>query len=150
MKLAAEAELDRFCDVLWLEDGLSPRSLESYRRDLNQLFDWLEKRSVGSGLAGKSDIELFLAHRIVEQKVAARSAARQLTAIKRYYRWLLREGRREDDPTLTVDAPRLPKPLPKSLSESEVESLLAAPDVETPYGLRDRAMLEALYAAAVK
>ena len=150
MKLAAEAELDRFCDVLWLEDGLSPRSLESYRRDLNQLFDWLEKRSVGSGLAGKSDIELFLAHRIVEQKVAARSAARQLTAIKRYYRWLLREGRREDDPTLTVDAPRLPKPLPKSLSESEVESLLAAPDVETPYGLRDRAMLEALYAAGFR
>jgi integrase/recombinase XerD len=147
---SGELELDRFCDVLWLEDGLRQNSLESYRRDLSQLFDWLHERAVDPNRAGKAELEQFLAHRIVKEKIAARSAARQLTAIKRYYRWLLREGRREDDPTLTVEAPRLPKPLPKSLSEAEVEALLAAPDVTTPLGLRDRAMLEALYAAGFR
>jgi integrase/recombinase XerD len=145
-----EAELDRFCDALWLEDGLSPRSLESYRRDLAQLFAWLARRGLGPHQAQRDHLQAFLAHRTLEQKVAARSLARQLTAIKRYHRWLLREGRRPDDPTLTVDAPRLPKPLPKSLSEAEVEALLAAPDVATPLGLRDRAMLEALYAAGFR
>ena len=147
---AFTAELDRFCDALWLEDGLSPRSLESYRRDLTQLFAWLEKRGLGPDAAQRDHLQAFLAHRTLEQKVAARSLARQLTAIKRYHRWLLREGRRTDDPTLTVDAPRLPKPLPKSLSEAEVEALLAAPDVDKPLGLRDRAMLEALYAAGFR
>ncbi|HNI07290.1 MAG TPA: site-specific tyrosine recombinase XerD, partial [Thiobacillaceae bacterium] len=94
--------------------------------------------------------QAFLAHRTLDQGIAARSLARQLTAIKRYHRWLLREGRRVDDPTLTVDAPRLPKPLPKTLSESEVEALLAVPDTNTPHGLRDKAMLEALYAAGFR
>ncbi len=145
-----EAELDRFCDALWLEDGLSPRSLESYRRDLSQLFTWLDRKGLAPDQARRDHLQAFLAHRTLEQKVAARSLARQLTAIKRYHRWLLREGRRPDDPTLTVDAPRLPKPLPKSLSEAEVEALLAAPDVDTPLGLRDRAMLEALYAAGFR
>jgi integrase/recombinase XerD len=143
-------ELDRFCDALWLEDGLSPRSLECYRRDLAQLFAWLAQRGVAPDAAGRDHLQAFLAHRTLEQKVAARSLARQLTAIKRYHRWLLREGRRPDDPSLTVEAPRLPKPLPKSLSEAEVEALLAAPDVNTPLGLRDRAMLEALYAAGFR
>ena len=145
-----DAELDRFCDALWLEDGLSPRSLESYRRDLSQLFTWLAGRGLAPDQAQRDSLQAFLAHRTLEQKVAARSLARQLTTIKRYHRWLLREGRRTDDPTVTVDAPRLPKPLPKSLSESEVEALLAAPDVETPLGMRDRAMLEALYAAGFR
>jgi integrase/recombinase XerD len=144
------AELDRFCDILWLEDGLSPRSLESYRRDLAQLFAWLAQRGLAPDAAQRDSLQAFLAHRTLEKKVAARSLARQLTAIKRYHRWLLREGRRTDDPSLTVDAPRLPKPLPKSLSEAEVEALLAAPDVATPLGLRDRAMLEALYAAGFR
>ncbi|OYY92328.1 MAG: site-specific tyrosine recombinase XerD [Hydrogenophilales bacterium 28-61-23] len=144
------AELDRFCDALWLEDGLAPRSLESYRRDLTQLFTWLEQKGIAPELAQRGDIELFLAHRTFDESIAARSLARQLTAIKRYQRWLLREGRRADDPTLTVAAPRLPKPLPKTLSESEVEMLIDAPDVETPLGLRDRAMLEALYAAGFR
>ena len=145
-----EAELDRFCDALWLEDGLSPRSLESYRRDLSQLFAWLAGQGLAPDQARRDNLQAFLAHRALEQKVAARSLARQLTTIKRYHRWLLREGQRPDDPTLTVDAPRLPKPLPKSLSEAEVEALLAAPDVATPLGLRDRAMLEALYAAGFR
>ncbi len=143
-------ELDRFCDALWLEDGLAPRSLESYRRDLTQLFTWLEQKGISTQQAQRGDIQLFLAHRTLDEDIAARSLARQLTAIKRYQRWLLREGRRSDDPTLTIDPPRLPKLLPKTLSESEVESLINAPDVETPLGLRDRAMLEALYAAGFR
>ena len=144
------AELDRFSDALWLEDGLAPLSLESYRRDLTQLFTWLEQQGLGPEQAGTPQIQSFLAHRSLEEKVAARSLARQLTAIKRYHRWLLREGRRPDDPTLTVEPPRLPKPLPKSLSESDVEALLAAPDVATTLGQRDRAMLETLYAAGLR
>ncbi len=147
---AFTAELDRFCDALWLEDGLAPRSLESYRRDLTQLFTWLEQKNIAPERAQRSDIELFLAHRTFDEHIAARSLARQLTAIKRYQRWLLREGRREDDPTLTVDPPRLPKTLPQTLSEAQVEALIDAPDVNTPYGLRDRAMLEALYAAGFR
>lgn len=145
-----DSELDRFCDVLWLEDGLAPLSLESYRRDLAQLFAWLAQQNLDPEQAGAQQIQAFLAHRSLDQKVAARSLARQLSAIKRYHRWLLREGRRDDDPTLTVDPPRLPKPLPKSLSESEVEALLQAPDIDSPLGLRDRAMLETLYAAGLR
>jgi integrase/recombinase XerD len=148
--MSFDDELDRFSDALWLEDGLAPRSLESYRRDLTQLFTWLEQKGLAPDQAQRSDIELFLAHRTFDESIAARSLARQLTAIKRYQRWLLREGRREDDPTLTVAAPRLPKPLPKTLSENEVEALINTPDVDTPRGLRDRAMLEALYAAGFR
>jgi integrase/recombinase XerD len=150
MSMSFDNELDRFCDALWLEDGLTPRSLESYRRDLTQLFAWLEPQGIAPHQALRDRIQAFLAHRTLDEGIAARSLARQLTAIKRYHRWLLREGRRSDDPTLTVDAPRLPKPLPKTLSESEVEALLAAPDIETPHGLRDKAMLEALYAAGFR
>ena len=147
---AFTAELDRFSDALWLEDGLAPHSLESYRRDLTQLFTWLEQQGVAPDQAQRGDIERFLAHRTLDEHIAARSLARQLTAIKRYQRWLLREGRRADDPTLTVAPPRLPKPLPKTLSEKEVEALINAPDVNNPLGLRDRAMLEALYAAGFR
>lgn len=148
--MSFDNELDRFCDALWLEDGLTPRSLESYRRDLTQLFAWLEPQGIAPHQALRDRIQAFLAHRTLDEGIAARSLARQLTAIKRYHRWLLREGRRSDDPTLTVDAPRLPKPLPKTLSEAEVEALLNAPDTETSHGLRDKAMLEALYAAGFR
>lgn len=147
---ARVTELDRFCDALWLEDGLSPRSLESYRRDLTQFFAWLAQHDITPDRAQQGDIERFLAHRTLVEQVAARSLARQLSGLKRYYRWLLRENRRADDPTLTVQAPRLPKPLPRSLSEHDVEALLAAPDTVTPLGLRDKAMLETLYAAGLR
>ncbi len=144
------AELDRFCDALWLEDGLAPLSLESYRRDLAQLFTWLGSQGQAPDLATPQQVQTFLAHRSLDEKIAARSLARQLSAIQRYYRWLLREGRRSDDPTLRVDPPRLPRPLPKSLGEADVEALLLAPDVTTAKGLRDRAMLETLYAAGLR
>ena len=150
MNTPFDPELDRFCDALWLEDGLSPRSLESYRRDLTQLFAWLAPQGIAPDQIQRDRIQAFLAHRTLDEGIAARSLARQLTAIKRFHRWLLREGRRTDDPTLTVEAPRLPKPLPKTLTEAEVEALLAAPDVDTPLGLRDKSMLEALYAAGFR
>ena len=150
VNLLFDAELDRFCDALWLEDGLAPRTLESYRRDLTQLFAWLEQQGLPPDQADAGRIQAFLAHRSLDEKVAARSLARQLTSLNRYHRWLLREGQRADDPTLRVDPPRLPKPLPKSLSEADVEALLAAPDVDTPLGQRDRAMLETLYAAGLR
>jgi integrase/recombinase XerD len=146
----SDPELDGFCDALWLEDGLSPRSLESYRRDLRQFGEWLGKAGLHLPEAGSGDIQRFLAERTLRQGIAARSLARQLSAMKRYYRWLLRQGRRPDDPTLTIEPPRLPRPLPKSLSETEVEALLAAPDSGKALGLRDRAMLELLYACGLR
>lgn len=143
-------ELDLFCDALWLEDGLSARSLESYRRDLSQFDVWLNKIDRLLPQAGPDDIQRFLADRTLTQGVVARSLARQLSALKRYYRWLLRQGRRDDDPTINIEAPRLPKPLPKALSEADVETLLMAPDCNEPLGLRDRAMLEVLYACGLR
>ncbi len=147
---SSDPELDTFCDALWLEDGLSPRSLESYRRDLRQLAEWLGQQRIALPDAGAGDVQRFLAERTIRYGVAARSLARQLSTLKRYFRWLLRQGRRGDDPTLNIEAPRLPRPLPKSLSEADVEALLAAPDRETSLGRRDRAMLELLYACGLR
>jgi len=146
----SDLELDPFCDALWLEDGLSPKSLESYRRDLRQFSDWLAKAGVRLVDAQAGQVQQFLADRTLRQGVAARSLARQLSAFKRYYRWLLRQGLRSDDPTINIEAPRLPRPLPKSLTEADVEALLDAPDIDEPLGLRDRAMLELLYACGLR
>ena len=145
-----DSELDAFCDALWLEDGLSVKTLESYRRDLRQFTEWLAKAGGRLTDAGAAEIQQFLADRTLRQGVAARSLARQLSTLKRYYRWLLRQGRRDNDPTLNIEAPRLPRPLPHSLTEADVEALLAAPDVAEPLGLRDRAMLELLYACGLR
>ncbi len=150
MKAPWDGELDAFCDALWLEEGLSPRTLESYRRDLAQYARWLATRNLTLTTAGPGEVQRFLGERGLKQGIAARSIARQLSALKRYYRWLNRQGLRADDPTLTIEPPRLPRPLPKSLSEADVEALLAAPDVDTDLGLRDRAMLELLYACGLR
>ncbi|MBM4189712.1 MAG: site-specific tyrosine recombinase XerD [Betaproteobacteria bacterium] len=150
MKAAVLPELDAFCDALWLEDGLAPTSLESYRRDLTQFALWSKGRGADLQTADAVSIQSFLAERTLQQGIAARSLARQLTALRRYYRWLLRQGARSDDPTLNIEAPRLPRPLPKNLSEAEVEALLAAPPLATAQGLRDRAMLEVLYASGLR
>jgi integrase/recombinase XerD len=147
---SSDPELDAFCDALWLEDGLSPRSLESYRRDLRQFGLWLETQRLALPDADAGALQRFLAERTLRQGVAARSLARQLSTLKRYYRWLLRQGRRADDPTLNIETPRLPRPLPKGLGEADVEALLAAPDMATPLGQRDRAMLELLYACGLR
>jgi integrase/recombinase XerD len=145
------AELDEFCDAIWLEDGLARNSIESYRRDLAQLADWLAQppRSTALLAAGRADLLDYLAHRV---RIGARasSSGRLLSAMKRFYRFMLARGRIPVDPTLEIDAPRQVRALPHSLSEAQVEALLEAPDVEDPVGLRDRAMLETLYATGLR
>ena len=141
---ADAALLDAFCDALWLEDGLSRNTLESYRRDLAQLAAFLEAR--GLDAAGEADLFAFLATRAGR----ASSAARRLSSLKRFYQYCLRERRLAADPTLRLDAPKPPRRFPRSLSEADIEALLAAPDPKTVLGLRDRAMLEVLYATGLR
>lgn len=150
MKRAEDPLLDEFCDRLWLEDGLARNTLESYRRDLRQFAEWLRKRQVVTLLeASKADVLAYLAHR-VGGGAKARTSARLLSSIKRFYRQAVQIGKLAGDPTLTIDAPSLPRGLPKTLSEADVEALLGAPQVETALGLRDRAMLETLYASGLR
>ena len=136
--------LDAFCDTLWLEDGLSKNTLESYRRDLAQLALFLKAR--GLAQAGEADLFSFLASR----KGRATSAARMLSSLKRFYQYCVRERHASADPTLKLDPPKRPQRFPKSLSEADVEALLAAPSPDSALGLRDRAMLEVLYASGLR
>ncbi|MBM3341872.1 MAG: site-specific tyrosine recombinase XerD [Betaproteobacteria bacterium] len=144
------ALIDEFCDALWLEDGLSRNTLDAYRRDLEQFAVWLtEQHGKDAHAADHGDVQGYLAHQF-RKKARASSAARLLSSLKRFFRWLLRQNRIKTDPTLNIDAPKLPRSLPKSLTEADVEALLAAPDVETPRGVRDKAMLETLYASGLR
>ena len=145
-----QAQLDRFCDALWLEDGLSPRTLASYRADLMRFARWLAPRDARLATAGRSDIEAYLAYLFGEGGLKARSAARAVSSLRRFYRRLQRDGERDDDPTALVASPRLPRSLPKSLSEAQVEALLDTPDLRTAEGQRDRVMLEVLYATGLR
>jgi integrase/recombinase XerD len=140
---ADSALLDSFGDALWLEDGLSKNTLSSYRRDLEQLGSYLNKPLVK---ASEENLFSFLASR----KGRSSSAARMLSSLKRFYGWCLRERHVKADPTIRLERPRRVPRFPKSLSEADVEALLAAPDTGTPLGLRDRAMLEVLYAAGLR
>jgi integrase/recombinase XerD len=138
----ADAQLlDAFCDALWLEDGLSRNTISSYRADLDQLAR--RKRLLE---VGEADLYAFLASR----KGRASSAARLVSSLKRFYRYCLRERRIAADPTLKLDPPKRVPRFPKTLSEADVEALLAAPDPSTALGLRDRAMLETLYATGLR
>jgi integrase/recombinase XerD len=148
--VADEGLLDEFGDALWLEDGLSRNTLESYRRDLRLFSLWLSAdRGKSLVQAQRLDLLDYLAYRF-QHKARPRSAARLLSSLKRFYRYLLRENRIHADPTLQVDSPKLPRSLPKVLTEEDVDALLGAPNVEIPIGLRDRAMLEALYASGLR
>ena len=141
--------LDEFTDRLWLEEGLSRNTLESYRRDLAQFAVWLEKNAAKMLLkAERADIERYLGVRAPVSK--PRSVGRLVASLRRLYRFALREGRIESDPTQQLGSPKIPRSLPKSLSEDEVEKLLNAPDAEQLLGLRDRAMLETLYATGLR
>jgi integrase/recombinase XerD len=142
--------IDEFCDALWLEDGLAKNTLEAYRRDLAQLAAWLDKQQ-GKALAaaGQADLLGYLAWK-VKGRAKATTTSRQLSSLKRFYRYCLRQGRIKADPTLRIESPKLPRPLPKSLTEEDVEGLLAAPTVEKALGLRDKAMLETLYASGLR
>ncbi len=142
--------LDEFCDALWLEDGLSRNTLDSYRRDLEQFAAWLDKTFQKQLTAAtRSDLLEFLAHRAA-QRAKASTTGRQLSSCKRFFQFMLRQGRIKVDLTLNIDAPKLPRGLPKSLTEEDVEKLLAASDIEDARGLRDRAMLEVLYACGLR
>jgi integrase/recombinase XerD len=141
--------IDRFLDALWLEKGLSDNTRNAYRSDLALFNGWLQERDIGLADAGRDAILDHLAWR-VDQAYKPRSTARFLSGARGFYRYLLREKLIGVDPTLQIDMPQLGKPLPKSLSEADVEALLAAPDLSEPIGERDRAMLEVLYACGLR
>ncbi len=145
----AGALIDAFCDQLWLQDGLARTSLDSYRRDLARWSAWLEGRDRALLDATRQDVESFLADEFRGRNKAT-SIARRLSALRRFYGLQLQQGTLRTDPTLRVRAPRLPRRLPKNLAERQVEALLAAPDVRTALGVRDRAMLETLYATGLR
>jgi integrase/recombinase XerD len=143
-------EIERYIDAMWMEKGLSDNSLSAYRRDLRQFHDWLVKeRDSTITRATRSTLQAYLGVRL-EQGVSARSSARFLSCARGFYHYLLRESRITVDPTLDVDSPRLGRPLPKSLSEKEVDRLLQAPDLDKALELRDRTMLEMLYACGLR
>ncbi|AVP98984.1 site-specific tyrosine recombinase XerD [Ahniella affigens] len=143
------ALIERFLDMAFAELGLAKNTLLAYRNDLNQCAAFLAQQKLGLLSASRADLLGFLAKR-QQEGVHARSNARCLSALRHAYRFFLRERLRDDDPSALVRSPKLPKGLPKALSETEVESLLKAPDVTDPKGLRDRAMLELMYAAGLR
>lgn len=142
-------EIDQFCDALWLEDGLSKATLASYRSDLSLLARWLAAHHCGPLLAADAQaLTRFIATLAAEKR--ATSQSRYLSSLRRFYRWHLARGRLLHDPTLTLANPLRPSRLPKVMSETQVDALLAAPDIDTPLGLRDRAMFETLYATGLR
>jgi len=148
-RASIDRSLDRFVDALWIEDGLAPLTLAAYRRDLLLYAQWLQAET-GKGLEASSETDLlaYITHRHAGTR--ATTANRRLTVFKRYFRWALRERLVSADPTLKLLSARQPMRVPKVLSEAQVESLLAAPDVETPLGLRDRTMIELMYASGLR
>jgi integrase/recombinase XerD len=150
-KPASNPLVDQFADSLWLSDGLSRNTIESYRRDVEQLDTWLAKTKKSDvPRVSTTDLQDFLAHRVGDVHSSPRSTARLTSALKRFFQYLVRERLIDEDPTTTLTSPKLTRGLPKSMSEADVEGLLNAPDVETPLGLRDKAMLETLYATGLR
>ena len=142
------AELDTFIDHLWLEDGLSKNTLESYRLDLTSFAVWLSSQGKQLLTADQADIQQYLAVKFPQSK--PRSIGRLIASLRRFYRYCLRDNKISQDPTIQIQSPKLPRSLPKSLNEDEVVSLLNAPNLNEPAGLRDRAMLELLYACGLR
>ena len=146
--VTADASIDTFIDALWLEDGLSPNTLAAYRRDLSLFADWLHaEHGVTLPQTQEQHLNGYMAARA---RGKATSANRRLTVFKRYFRWALRERLLSADPTLKLLTAKQPLRVPKTLSEAQVEALLNAPDTDTPLGLRDRAMLELMYASGLR
>ena len=149
MSSDSQAAIDRFVDAVWLEDGLSANTLAAYRRDLAALADWLIQTS-GISLSAVQELHLQAYFAARHSLSKATSANRRLTVFKRYYRWALRERIVEVDPTLRMLAAKQALRVPKTLSEEQVDALLSAPDTNTALGLRDKAMLELLYASGLR
>lgn len=147
--MSAERLIEEFLDALWLEKGLSPHTRSAYRTDLLAFARWLEGRGLTLENLGRDAVLDHLGWRLSEG-YQARSTARFLSGLRSFYKYAVREGRIAEDPTLLVSMPQLGAPLPKSLSEADVEALLAAPDTEDTLGLRDRTMLEVLYATGLR
>jgi integrase/recombinase XerD len=152
MRAGDASLLDEFCDAAWLEDGLARNTLEAYRRDLRLFAVWLERESRESLLAaGEADVTAYLAHRFSgTAAIRPSTQARLVSSLRRFYRYVLNTRRRADDPTVRLEPPKRAPRFPKTLSEAAVEALLKAPDTATPLGLRDRAMLEVLYASGLR
>ena len=143
------AEIDSFCDTLWLEDGLAKASLASYRSDLIHFSNWLKEQKLVA-LCDVDEVALMRFVATLSQSLRVSSQARYISTLRRFYRHLLARGRIKVDPTLRIAMPAKPSRLPKVLSEVQVDALLAAPDTEMPLGQRDRAMLETLYATGLR
>ncbi|MDE2369505.1 MAG: site-specific tyrosine recombinase XerD [Burkholderiales bacterium] len=145
----SRAAIDRFIDALWIEDGLASPTLAAYRRDLTLYARWLaDEQGRELDASAESDLLAYMAARHASTR--ATTANRRLTVFRRYFHWAVREHRVAADPTLRLLAARMPLRLPKALSEAQVEALLAAPDVLQPLGLRDRAMIELMYASGLR
>jgi integrase/recombinase XerD len=145
-----QATIERFTDALWLERGLSRNTLFAYQSDLRKLGLWLrDNRGYGLLQAQRADLLAYLAA-LTQQGRKPRSSARLLSCLRQFYQFCLREGWLSADPSARIDAPRIGRPLPKSLTEAEVEALLKAPNLDDPEGLRDRTMLELLYATGLR
>ncbi|HNI73820.1 MAG TPA: tyrosine-type recombinase/integrase, partial [Accumulibacter sp.] len=143
------AEIDTFCDTLWLENGLAKASLASYRSDLLQFVAWLRENRLGSLCTADESILLrYIA--TLSSTLRASSQARYLSTLRRFYSHLVSRGRRQNNPTLRIAMPARPSRLPKVLSEGQVDQLLAAPPLDSVLGLRDQAMLETLYATGLR
>ncbi|MBI1905141.1 MAG: site-specific tyrosine recombinase XerD [Rhodocyclales bacterium] len=145
---ASTDEIDAFCDVLWLEHGLARNTIASYRSDLALFAKWLETRATPLAHAGAEDLASYLAE--VSTRAKPSSQRRLLSVWRRYYRHLIDRGARNEDPTARLDPPMRVERFPKILSENQVVALLDAPDPETTLGLRDRCMLEVLYATGLR
>lgn len=146
---SASDNIDSFLDALWSEVGLSRNTLAAYGRDLKAFAFWLEKRNLGLLEASSIDLQEYIAFR-GKTGAKASSMARVLSSLRRFYRYQVREGHLQEDPSGLIDSPKLGRPLPDTLSESQVESLINAPDINDAIGLRDRAMLELLYATGLR
>ncbi len=143
------AAIDAFLEGAWSRDGLADLTLADYRGDLERCAAWLSRNARGLLAASREDLFLYLAAR-ARTGIGARTSARELTALRRFYADQVRRDAGFEDPTLLLDAPKLPRTLPKALAEREVEALLEAPDTGKPLGLRDRAMLELMYACGLR
>lgn len=144
-----ERPIDRFVDHLWAQKGLAKLTLDAYRRDLLQFARWLLPYEQRIESATEADIQAYLSKRF-EEGIAARTTARLLSTLKQFYRYQVKSGHRQDDPSALISAPRLSRSLPDSLAEHEIDLLLEAPDTTTALGLRDRCMLELMYSSGLR
>jgi integrase/recombinase XerD len=149
VSVAGQMMIEAFLDALWMEQGLSRNTLDAYGNDLRHFAGWLEPRQTSLEKVGQADIQQYLSYRLKKGN-SPRSSARLLSTLRRFYAWLLRENKTTEDPTAKIDSPKLGRSLPKTLGETDVEALLDAPDTESVMGLRDRTMMEVLYATGLR